>query len=52
MEGGMPIEEALMALMGIDIFRKEDFSLEKEKGIPFISLVLVRKCVGDRKSVV
>ena len=46
MEGGMPIEEALMALMGIDIFRKEDFSLEKEKGIPFISLVLVRKCVG------
>lgn len=43
MEGGMPIEEALMALMGIDIFRKEDFSLEKEKGIPFISFVVKEK---------
>lgn len=43
MEGGMPIEEALMALMGIDIFRKEDFSLEKEKGIPFISFVMKEK---------
>lgn len=35
MEGSMPIEEALMAFVGIDIPGKE-----MEKGIPYVSFVV------------
>ncbi len=39
----VPIEEALMAFALVDISRVEKFSLEKEKGIPFISFVIKEK---------
>lgn len=39
----VPIEEALMAFALVDISAKEKFTLEKEKGIPFISFVIKKK---------
>lgn len=39
----VPIEEALMAFAEADISGIENFSLEKEKGIPFISFVIKEK---------
>ena len=39
----VPIEEALMAFAEADISGIEKFSLEKEKGIPFISFVVKEK---------
>ena len=42
-KAAVPIEEALMAFALVDISRVENFSLEKEKGIPFISFVVKEK---------
>ena len=42
-KAAVPIEEALMAFAEVDISGVENFSLEKEKGIPFISFVMKEK---------